>query len=120
MKRVPHMELYEACPMLPKSPTSDTYPEDTPPGCARNCKKFYETHTKLISFALYATQDADKNPRQICAYAFSCGMELMGEKFDIAPGETPAQLIARVVPPLIRLFVEVAEEDAKSGDFQAH
>jgi hypothetical protein len=100
---------------LPKSPIKDTFPSECLPGCGRNCKQFYQVHTKLISFALYATQDPAQNPREICAYAFSCGNELMGEKFTLEQGETPVDLIHRVVPALLNVFVEAAVAEKENN-----
>lgn len=98
-------------PVRYKVPNRDLFPESCPPNCGRNCKQFYQAHTKIISFALYATKEPGCNPREICMYAFSCGMEMMGEKFVLKEGEAPAQLLERVVPIVINLFAEMAVAD---------
>lgn len=111
---VPHSSIhddFEDHPTLPKSPLRDTFPEECPPNCSRECKKFYQAHTKLVSFAMYATQNPKWEPRLICVYAFSCGKEREGEKFTLERGETPEQLLLRVVPALLRSFSEEALED---------
>lgn len=96
---------------LAKSPKDDTFPEECPEGCQRNCKRFFQVHTRLMSFAMYATQDPNLKPREICVYAFSCGMELLGERFTLKENELPADLIKRVAPRLITIFEECAMQE---------
>ena len=100
---------------LPKIPVRSSFPSKCPPACNRECKRFYETHTRLLSFALYATQDPAKDPRRICVYAFSCGMEIESMPFILKEGETPQELVVRVVPELMKLFIEMAEFSLKEG-----
>lgn len=113
MKDFPHTSLPgdDEPERLPKSPLQkDVFPECEPEGCTRGCHRFYMAHTRTISFAMYATQDPTKNPRKVCVYAFSCGDDLLGERVELAPGETPEMLLKRVVPILLKTFVERAEE----------
>ncbi len=99
---------HEDEPVRIKVPNKDVFPPSCPPNCGRNCKQFYQAHTKVISFAMYATTEPGCNPREICMYAFSCGMEVEGEKFILREGEAPGQLLERVIPSMIRLFAEMA------------
>lgn len=94
---------------LPKSPLkANAFPEQCPPGCERNCRRFYQQHGRTLSFALYATTDPALEPRTICVYAFSCGIDIEGEKATLKEGETPVELVRRVVPILIKHFEQIA------------
>ena len=112
MSKFPHAAILadlEDSGKLPKSPKQiDAFPEVEPEGCTRGCHKFYQVHTNTISFAMYATQDPKKDPRKVCVYAFSCGEDLIGEKVELLPGETPEILLKRVVPALVRTFIDQA------------
>lgn len=120
---LPHSSIHEDFEervVLPKVPIRDTFPEESPPNCTRECKRFYLAHTQIISFAMYATQNPKWEPRLICVYAFSCGMEREGEKFMLERGENPQQLLQRVVPALLKSFADEAQAEKTDDGIQAN
>jgi len=99
---------------FPLVPARFTFPDRNPFACKRDCKKFYEHHNKVLSFALYGS--STKDPRVVCAYAASCGTEFAGIKFQLKDGETTESLLRKIVPDLIKLFVEEAMMQASEPD----
>lgn len=122
IKHLPHPsniveELVDA-PVLPKHPLKSPFPKECPEGCARNCKQFFEAHTSLMSLALYATQDESLQPRQICVYAFSCGIDIEREKYWLEDGETMRDTVSRVVGDLAMKFSLLAQAEKDDDIYQ--
>lgn len=92
------------------NPAKAPFPECEPAGCSRGCERFFQQHGKVISFALYAPRNSANPSRTICAYAFCCGDEIHSAKFTLREGETPVQLVPRVVSDLVKKFIAMAEE----------
>lgn len=102
----PVQEGFLDVPYIAKSPTRDTFPLTCPEGCTRNCNRFFEAHTVNLSLALYSSQTEDK--KIICAYGFTCGLDIHGERFHLKDNETLRETVYRVIPVMIKLFEDMA------------
>jgi len=107
-----------------RNPAVEPFPAKNPPVCTRECERFFQSHGKVISFALYAPRDIGKQQdRIVCAYAFSCGDEIHGKKYRMQQGEGPPELIRRIASDLTTTFIDMAmlveELDEKKRDFNA-
>lgn len=98
-------------PRLPKHPLRSPFPSECPESCNRNCKQFFEAHTQILSFALYATQNPLLNQRVVCAYAFSCGLELHAQKYELEVGEEMQSIAARAFTDLQKKFIILAQQE---------
>lgn len=95
-------------PYAPKHPLHSPFPEQCPAQCTRNCKRFFEAHTKVLSLALYAAPEGKPDRMTICVYAFSCGIDIEGMKFQLELNEHPVDLVRRLVPIVAKELAEVA------------
>lgn len=91
-------------PLRLKKP-GEPFPEHQPiPVCVNNCKKFYENHSGTLSFAFYSVP----NSKSVCAFFYSCGIEIESYKFELQTGDNTESFLRRALPDMFKRLIEFA------------